>query len=34
VYGEITGDKIFWSDGYWWSRTPMRYETAGQPEAK
>ena len=25
VYGEITGDKIFWSDGYWWSRTPAKY---------
>jgi len=32
VYGEITGDKIFWSDGYWWSRMPVKYETAGQPE--
>ena len=25
VYGEISGDKIFWSDGYWWSRTPAKY---------
>ena len=33
VYGEITGDKIFWSDGYWWSRTPVKYGTAEQPEA-
>jgi hypothetical protein len=34
IYGEISGDKIFWSDGYWWSRTPVKYETAGQPEAR
>jgi len=26
-YGEIVKDKIVWSNGTWWSRTPFKYET-------
>ena len=28
VFGEISGDKILWSNGTWWSRKPAKIEAA------
>jgi hypothetical protein len=28
VFGEISGDKILWSNGTWWSRKPAKFEAA------
>jgi hypothetical protein len=30
--GEILEDKILWSDGTWWSRTPMNYEANAESD--
>jgi hypothetical protein len=33
MHGEIANDKILWSNGRWWSRTPAKYEASEKSEA-
>lgn len=33
VFGEISGDKLLWSNGTWWSRKPAKIEAAEKREA-
>jgi hypothetical protein len=33
VHGEIVTDKILWSNGTWWSRKPMRFDSAAARES-